>query len=145
MTNGPYEYVVITFPDGGFRAELVPALVDLVGFGTVRILDLVVIQKSDDGSVLSMEIDELDDESRELFFDLDGEYDGLLSAEDIALAAEEVSPGNTAVVVIWEDLWAANFADAIRRADGEVIVSQRLPRDVVQHAMATLETSGDRS
>jgi hypothetical protein len=141
MTDGPYEYVVIVFPDGGFCGELVPALVDLVGFGTVRILDLVVIQRRDDGSFVSMEIDELDDESRELFYDLDGEYDGLLSAEDIELAAQEVSPGSSAVVIIWEDLWAANFADAIRRASGDVIVSERLPRDVVRRAMESLASA----
>jgi len=40
--------------------------------------------------------------------------------------------GSTAGVVVWENLWAAPFASATRRAGGQLIASGRLPI----HAMA---------
>jgi hypothetical protein len=135
MTEGPFEYVLVGFPDEGFRAELVSALIDLVGFGTVRILDLIVIRKDEAGAVAALEIDELDDELRDLFFDLDGEYDGLLNDSDIDIAARAVAPGHAAVLLIWEDVWAAKFAEDMRRIEGEVIVNERLYAPVVARAL----------
>ena len=97
MPEGPVEYLLVTFPDGQFRGELVASLVDLVDTETIRILDLVVIAKANDGTVTSLEIDDLDDNHRDLFSDLCGEYGGLPSAEEIAFAAEGLDSGQLAV------------------------------------------------
>ncbi|MGX7678982.1 DUF6325 family protein [Jatrophihabitans sp. DSM 45814] len=141
MARGPIEYLLVKFPDNRFRAELVPALINLVEMNTVRILDLVVISRGADGTVASMEIDDLDEDVRELFFELDGEYDGLISDADIELAAAGVEPGSTAVALIWENTWAAAFAEALRDADGEVIANERIPRPVAEMALAALAES----
>jgi hypothetical protein len=101
-------------------------------------LDLVIIKKDAEGAVASMEIHELDDDIRELFFDLDGEYEGLFSDEDIASAADEIASGDMAIALIWEDVWAGTFAAAVREAAGEVVVSERLPRAAVQQALTEL-------
>jgi Family of unknown function (DUF6325) len=141
VSDGPFDYLLVGFPDDRFQVEIVPMLIDLVGLGAVRILDLVVISRDGAGAVQIMEIDDLDDDLRELFFDLDGEYDGVLNDADIALAAEQVAPGHTAVGIVWEDVWAARFADAVSRADGTVIATERLPSGAVQRAMQGLRSA----
>ncbi len=141
MTDGPVEVLLVHFPDNRFRPELVASLIDLVELGTIRLLDLVVIRKDNDGTVTSLEIDDLEPETRELFFDLDGEYDGLISDEDITLAGADLPGGTSAAMLIWENTWAARFAAALRDSGADVVVHDRLPQPVVEEALAAL--SGD--
>jgi uncharacterized protein DUF6325 len=143
MINGPVEYLLIEFPNSRFRGEIVPALVDLVELRTIRILDLAIVYKDPDGTVLTLEIDDLDDDIRELFYDLEGEYDGLISDADEALIAEALAPGSTATALVWENVWATAFAQAVRRAGGEVIVNERIPGPAVESAMAGLPGSSE--
>jgi hypothetical protein len=140
MADGPVEYLVVEFPGTQFHGDLVAALTDLVASGTVRILDLVLVRKESDGTVDSLEIDDLDDEVRALFTDLDGEYDGLFSDEDVALAAEALDPGHMAAAIVFENTWAARFVTALRAADGVVVVNERIPAEIVDAAMAAFAT-----
>ncbi|HSL56491.1 MAG TPA: DUF6325 family protein [Acidimicrobiales bacterium] len=131
---GPVEFLVVRFPGSRFRGEIAPALADLVDAGTVRILDLVFITKSEDGDVDVLELVELDDTEAAAFRALgyaDDEDDVALSDEDLMLAAEGLAPGDSAAVLVWEDVWAAKFAAALRRADAEIVALERIPRDVV--------------
>lgn len=138
MTDGPVEYLVVEFPTAEFHSDLVAALRDLVATETVRILDLVLVRKAEDGSVSALEIDDLDDNTRQLFTDLDGEYDGLFSDEDVALAADSLDPGHMAAAIVFENTWAARFVTALRAADGVVVVNERIPAEIVDAAMAVL-------
>ena len=143
MADGPVEYLVVEFPSTEFHTDLVAALRDLVATETVRILDLVLVRKAADGSVSSIEIDDLDDDARALFTDLDGEYDGLFSDEDVALAADALDPGYMAAAIVFENTWAARFVTALRAANGVVVVNERIPADIVDAAMAGLATEGE--
>jgi hypothetical protein len=140
MPDGPVEYLVIEFPSNEFHADLVAALNDLVASGTVRILDLVLVAKDGEGNVEALEIDDLDDEVRALFTDLDGEYDGLFGQDDILLAAEALDPGHLAAVMVFENSWAARFVGAMRAAGGVVVANERIPADVIDEALAALAT-----
>ena len=122
MTLAPVEFLLVHYPDREFHGDVVPALVDLVGHGTVRVLDLVVILKDLDGAVTAVEIDDLPEDAQDLFCTLDGEYGGVLSARDIAVAAESIPPGASAVAMVWENSWAAQFVAA---ADGVTIAGDR--------------------
>jgi uncharacterized membrane protein len=134
----PVEYIVIDFPGNRFDGSIVPALVDLIDKRTVRILDLVFVQKDDDGSVLSFEFDQLDELAD--FASLDGDAGDFLSDDDVLDLAADVPEGSSALFIVWEDLWAADLGRAIRDAGGEVLVGGRLPHHVVTEIITSIES-----
>jgi hypothetical protein len=136
MTTGPVEYIIVGFPGNKFTGEMAPELVKLVESGTVRVLDLIFVGKDADGSVASFEIDELD--ALAGFGGLDADVGGLISPEDIEHAAELLEPNSSAALLIWEDLWATPFAEAVRRADGVLIEGARIPHELITTALEDL-------
>jgi hypothetical protein len=133
-SRGAVEIAIIAFPGSKFKGEIVPALADLVDNGTIAILDLLVVSKNQEGDVLSLEIAEMEDGG--VFDDLDGDVMGLLSAEDIETAGELLEPGNTAALIVWENIWARNLITAIRNAGGELVAHDRLDAETVNAVMA---------
>jgi hypothetical protein len=134
QTTGAVEIAIIAFPGSKFKGEIVPALADLVDNGTIAILDLLVISKSEEGDVLSLEIAEMEEGG--VFDDLDGDVMGLLSAEDIETAGELLEPGNTAALIVWENTWARSLIGAIKDAGGELVAHDRLDAETVAAVMA---------
>jgi hypothetical protein len=134
---GPIDYVVVAFPHAHFTGEAFPLLVDLVDRGIIRILDLTFIQKSADGTVSGLELAELADGGVDLSI-FDGASSGLLGEDDLAEAANALDPGDAAGVIVYENLWAAPFAVALRRAGGQLVASGRIP---VQAILASLDAT----
>jgi hypothetical protein len=139
MTTGPLEYIVVGFPGNKFTGEIAPELIALVDSGTVRVLDLIFIGKDADGSVVSFEIDELDELAG--FADLDADVGGLISPADIEYVAAALEPNSSAALLIWEDLWAAPFAEAVRRADGVLLEGARIPHELLAAGLADLPSA----
>jgi hypothetical protein len=137
---GPVDYLVVEFPAGrsNFTGEMAAELTSLVDTGTIRVLDLLVLHKSEDGTVEAFEIDDLDelDELRVL----EGGIAEILAAEDVAPLAAAMESGSTAGVLVWENSWAAPFASAARRAGGQLIATGRIP---IQAILASLEAEDD--
>ncbi|KRC35581.1 MULTISPECIES: DUF6325 family protein [Oerskovia] len=133
--SGPIDYLIVEFPSEAMTGEAFPLLVDLVDRGIVRVLDLLVLRKEDDGTVTGLELDELADGTTglEIFA---GAVSGLLGHEDLAEAAEAVEPGRTAAVLVYENVWAAPFATALRRGGAQLVAGGRIP---VQAVLAALE------
>ncbi len=132
---GPVDYLVVEFPRGRstFTGELAEELSRLSHEGLIRVLDLLVMQKSADGTVEGFEVDDDDlDDLRSL----ESELAEILAARDVEHLAEAMEPGSVAGVVVWENLWAAPFASAARRAGGQLIASGRIP---IQAIAASLE------
>ena len=139
MGVGPVEYLVVGFPGNKFKGEIAPALAKLVDDKLVKILDLIFIGKDEDGTIVTFEVDEVDGEAS--FEVVDGEIGGLIGDDDIAHAASALEAGSSAALLIWEDLWAAPFADAVRGAQGIVLEGGRIPHEVVEAAMSSLPAS----
>src|SRR5512132_2729865 len=133
---GPIDYVVVEFPAGeaNFNGEMAAELVALANAGTIRLLDLLVVRKDDDGAVEAFEVDDLDeaDELRAL----ETGIAEILAAEDVVHLAEAMENGSTAGVLVWENSWAAPFASAARRAGGQLIATGRIP---IQAIVASIE------
>ena len=140
MTTGPVEYLVVAFPGNEFNGEIAPALRALIDTRTIRILDLIFIGKDEDGSVAAFEIDEVD--SGLGFTDLDGEVGGLISPADVEHAASSLEPNMSAALLIWEDLWAAPLADAVRGSGGIIVEGARIPHELISPALADLPSAG---
>jgi hypothetical protein len=137
--TAPVEYLLVGFPGNQFNGEILPALAQLVEDGLVRIIDLAFIKKDADGSVTIFEYDELEEVAG--VADIDGEADGLLSDADLVEAAEGLEPNTSAALLVWEDLWAERFADALYDSGGEVLAGERIPRAIVEAALAALGDS----
>jgi len=133
---GPIEFVVVGFPGTGLHKEIGALVAELAESRMARIVDLVVVRKDPGGDLIALEIAELEPEERAAYEAVDGELDGMLSDEDLALAGEILDPGDTAVLLVWEDLWASRLHAAVRRAAGEVIVHQRFDAEVADAVMA---------
>ena len=133
---GPIDYVVVEFPAGeaNFNGEMAAELVALANAGTIRLLDLLVLRKDDDGALEAFEVDDLDeiDELRAL----ETHVAEILAADDVAHLAEAMEPGSTAGVLVWENSWAAPFASAARRSGGQLIATGRIP---IQAILASVE------
>jgi hypothetical protein len=137
---GPVDYVVVEFPAGtsNFTGEMAAELLALVDAGTIRVIDVLILTKNEDGSVDAAElsdIEELGDLER-----LEAELAELLAAEDVEMLAAAMDPGSTAGVLIWENLWAAPFASAARRSGGQLIADGRIP---IQAIIAAIEADED--
>ena len=146
MSVGPIEYLVVAFPGNKFKGEIVPALAELVESNTIRILDLVFILKDEEGNVAAVELADLDPEDEAAAMSDISEVDaGLLNEDDIALAAESLEPNSSAGLLVFENVWATRFAEAVRNADGQLIANERIPYVVVQAALAYAAEPGEES
>jgi uncharacterized membrane protein len=117
---GPVDIVMIGFDGNEFRGEIAPALLDLVQAGIVRLLDGVFVYKDADGSVRSLEIGL-----------------GLLDAEDVETVGKDLEPNTSALMLVFENTWAAKFVTAVRNANGTVLEFARIPAEAVAQAMAS--------
>lgn len=138
MPLGPVEYILIAFPGNNFNGQIVPALQELVDNEIIHIIDLVFVKKDAAGNLLVVELSDMGEEAAP-FESLDGEIDDLLSIEDLELAAAELPNNSSAGLLVWENLWAARFADAVRAANGQVVANERIPHSMVEAALAAYE------
>jgi uncharacterized protein DUF6325 len=136
MAIGPVEYMIVGFPGNRFNGEIAPELGKLVDSGTIRILDLVFISKDTDGNVEAIDFEDHHDVA--LFAALDGEVGGFISDEDVAYAADDLEPNSSAALLIWEDVWATPFVEALRASGAVLIEGSRIPHDLIEAAEAEL-------
>jgi hypothetical protein len=139
---GPIDYVVVEFPGSRMRGEGLPLLVDLVDRGIIRILDLVFAKKDLDGSVRGIILADLDGDERLDLAVFEGASSGLLDEGDIAVAGKVLEPGSSAGILIYENVWAAPFAAALRRAGGQLVARGHVPPEDVLAALDTTESDG---
>ncbi|GAA1880967.1 hypothetical protein GCM10009836_72810 [Pseudonocardia ailaonensis] len=133
--RGPVEWVALDFPGENVDPTVVPAIARLVDSGTVRILDLLLVRRPEHGGVEIAEYDELDLPIRAALDGVDGEVLGLLSEEDLPVITEELTPGSTALVVVWESLWASELAAVVREAGGRLLTHDRIRADALAVAL----------
>jgi len=133
---GPVDYLIVEFPAGAsnFTGEMAKELLALVDRGIIRVIDVLILTKSEDGTVEAMELSDIE-ELGELET-LEAELAELLAEDDIEHLAAAMEPGSTAGVLIWENLWAAPFASAARRSGGQLIANGRIP---IQAIIASIE------
>lgn len=133
---GPVDYLIIEFPAGHqhFSGEVIDELLRLVEVGTIRVIDVLILVKDDDGSVEAIELADVEDLGP--LVELEAELAELLAESDVELLAAAMDPGSVAGVLVYENLWAAPFASAARRAGGELIANGRIP---IQAIVAAVE------
>lgn len=139
---GPVDYLVVEFPGSRMTGEGLPLLVDLVERGIIRILDLSFVRKEHDGSVTGLEIADIDGDGELDLTVFEGASSGLLGEDDIQDASGVLEPGSSAGIIVYENLWAAPLASALRRGGAQLVAGGRIP---VQALLASLEAAEARS
>jgi hypothetical protein len=134
---GPIDYVVIEWQTEEPSVDWVPLVVDLVDRRIIRLLDVAFLAKGEDGTVASVSLEDIEQTS-EAFHAFEGASSGLLADEDLQEAGSVLEPGSSAVVLVWENRWAAPVAIALRRSGGQLIASGRIP---VQALLGALDAS----
>ncbi|HEY4727612.1 MAG TPA: DUF6325 family protein [Actinomycetes bacterium] len=133
---GPVDWLVVEFPGTDYgKGQVAPYLQDLVDRGLVRVLDLVFLRKDKDGTLEMGEISNLDQSELGELRASEAELAMVLSEQDVVDLAETIEPGNSAVVLVWENLWAAPFGSAVRHAGGQLVASGRIPTQAVLAAI----------
>jgi hypothetical protein len=134
---GPIDYIVLEWPGRQPKGEVAPLILDLHDRGVIRILDVALMVKGEDGSVAAVDLGSANGDSGG-FAEFDGASSGLLGQDDLEQAAEALNPGTSAAVLVYENRWAAPVAVALRRSGGQLVATGRLP---VQAILAALEAA----
>jgi hypothetical protein len=141
MTYGPVDFIALKFKGNKFKGEALKALNDLMKKKIVRVIDLVIISKNKEGVLTVKEIQEPDPDFVAIFdpTKVKGTH-GMIKKDDIDMIAAELENNSTASLMLFENLWAVEFIDAIIEAKGELVMQARIPREIVEEALEDLET-----
>src|SRR4051812_42779975 len=138
---GPVDYIVVEFPAGAtnFTGEMAEALLALVDSGTIRVIDILILTKNEDGTIDAKELSDVEELGP--LQAVEAQLAELLAADDVVNLAAAMDPGSTAGVLIWENLWAAPFASAARRSGGQLIATGRIPIQAIAASIEADEAS----
>jgi hypothetical protein len=137
MTYGPIDFLALDFKTEQLKGEIIPELLELVKNKVVRVIDLVLIQKYEDGHHQALEMQQLSPDLLALFDPLDVQISGMIQLEDIANVAQAMEKGTNAALLLFENLWAIKFKEAVVRANGRLLADERIPYQVVDEALDT--------
>jgi hypothetical protein len=139
---GPVDIAVIGYPPGSpMTGDAMPLLIDLVERGIIRVLDVMFVMKDEDGSYVGFEAKDLDEKGVGEFTVFEGASSGLLGEDDVAETAEVLDPGSGAVLIVYENRWAAPFIAAVRRNGGIPLAFERIPAAQLVETLDALEAS----
>lgn len=138
MTYGPVDFIVLSFSGNKFKGEIIDSLAELVESNTVRIIDLVVVIKDEQGDLIAVELEQHEAEISEFFEPLAYETNGMITAEDVEMIGAGLENNSTAALMLFENVWAVKFKEAVLNADGQVIVQGRIPAQEIEIALAEL-------
>jgi hypothetical protein len=126
---GPVDYLVVGFPadKADFSGAMADELRKLMDSGTIRVLDLVLVTKDEDGTVEAAELRDKDESEVGELRSLEADLSLLLALEDVERVGGDLEPGSAAAVLVWENTWAGPLASAIRHSGGELIGTGRIP------------------
>jgi hypothetical protein len=139
---GPVDYLVVEFPadKANFSGEMAAELTALVDRDLIRVLDLVLVTKGEDGVVDAAELHDVDETAVGQLRELEAELAMLLAEEDVAEIGKVLEPGSSAAVLVYENSWAGPFASSIRRSGGQLVANGRIP---TQALLAAIEAEED--
>jgi hypothetical protein len=139
---GPVDIVVIAYPaDAPMTGEAVPIMLDLVERGIIRVLDVLFVMENEDGTYSGFEATDIDAERIGDLRVFEGASSGLLGKDDVDTAAEALEPGSAAVMIVYENRWAAPFVAAVRRNGGIVVDNQRIPAQELMDALEAADAA----
>jgi len=138
---GPVSYLIVEFPGNKMTGEGLPVLVDLVDRGVIRILDLMFVTRETDGSIEAIELRDLDGDGDLDLTIFEGASSGLLDQSDLTDASSVIEPGSSAAILIFENRWATEFTQALRRGGAGLVAAGYIPHDDIVMSLEQTETA----
>ena len=132
MFDLPLEYALIAFENAKFSGKIVPELLDLAERGIVRFVDIVFIQKDEDGNARTIELNDLEPEAYEMFVPMGEHVSSLFTNDDLEIAARKLPNKSAAMLVLWENLWISNLRQAIVDAGGVLVERAQIAPEIVE-------------
>ncbi len=139
MSIGPVELLVVKFPGNQFTGEVGPALQELVDTGMIRVIDLLFAITDEQGNIAVVELSDLEDSAFGEFAPVVTDQTGLLTHDDARSLASSLGPNSSGAVMLFENVWATRFRDAVLGAGGQMVLSERIPKAAVD---AMIESAG---
>jgi hypothetical protein len=141
LSLGPIELLVVKFPGNQFKGEIAPALKELVEGGLIRVIDILFVVKDEAGQVAVLEINDLDDDDFSRFDPVVADLTGLLTPEDAQQLSAGLEENSSGAIMLFENTWATRFRDALVNANGQLVLSERIPKAVVDELVAAAEAA----
>jgi hypothetical protein len=138
MTLGPIDFLAVEFPGNKFRGEILSGLLELVEAEIIRIIDLVIIVKDQEGNVTVRELQELDPDAIRVFDPFKVEVRSMITRTDIDVIADQIANNSTAGIMLFENIWALKTKQAMLNANGRMLMFERIPNEVVEEAVAEI-------
>ena len=138
MTYGPVDFLALEFKGNNFKGEILKELNKLMAAKTIRVIDMVLVYKDAQGKTTVKEVQQPDVDFVAIFDPTKVATQGMIKKDDIEMIAENLQNNSTAGLLLYENLWAVNFKEAVIRADGQVLMQERIPHDVVLEAVESL-------
>jgi hypothetical protein len=138
MTHGPIDYIVLSFSGNQFKGEIMESLLELVESNTIRIIDLMIVLKDEQGELIAVELQQHDPKIAAFFEPLDFEISGMITAEDVEVIGASLENNSTAALMLFENLWAIKFKEAVINANGTLVVQGRIPPEEIEMALAEM-------
>jgi len=132
MLESPLEYALIEFKDNKFSGKIVPELLDLAERGIVRFVDIVFISKEKDGTVHTVELNDLDPKSYKMFVPMGKHVASLFTSNDLEIAASKLRKNTAAALFLWENPWTDNLRKALTASGGRLVERVQIPPEVVK-------------
>lgn len=139
---GPIDLLIIGYPAGApMTGEAIPLFLDLVDRRIIRVFDVLFVKKNADGTVSGFDLADLDEDSVGHLTEFAGASTGLLDDDDVAFVADQIQPGDAAVMIVYENRWAGPFAAAVRRSGGVLIADERIHTQALLAALEAAEAT----
>jgi hypothetical protein len=143
---GPIDIVVIGFPpDAPRTGDALRAFIDLVDQRIIHVLDVRGVRRDADGSFSGFDIGDADGDQIPDLIAFEGAQTGLIADDDLRVAVEAMEPGTVAILIVFENTWAAPFVSAVRRGGGELLAYERVGAQDLLDAIEALEAAGSGS
>ena len=141
MAIGPIELLVVKFPGNQFKGEIAPALQELIDNGTIHVIDLIFAIKDEQGTLAVLELNDLGDQRLAVVAPQKSELSGALTEDDARSLTGSLENNSSAAIMLFENTWAAKFAEAMRNANGELVLNERVPRAVIDELIAEVSAA----
>ena len=138
MSHGPIDFIVLSFDGNKFKGEILDSLIELVESKTIRIVELLIVIKDEQGDLTAVELEQHDPEISDFFAPLEFETNGMITAEDVEMIGSNLENNSTAAMMLFENVWAVKFKEAVLNADGQLLAQGRIPPEDIENALAEM-------
>ena len=137
---GPVDFLVVLFPENKLTGAIAPEIRKLEDAGIVRVIDLLIIRKDNDGNIEAFEVSEIGGETEEAYQAFAPKTKGWLSMDDAEAIGEDMPIGSVAAALLFENLWAIGVKKAMLEAGGQLIEQGRIPPELIEQAQKQQST-----